>query len=73
MTQDFKTSEKSPDIESAISNLFGINRRQMIELGRCVSCNNKDLTTESFKDDVSLREYEISGLCQECQDKVFWE
>ena len=26
-----------------------------------------------FRDALSAREYEISGLCQECQDKVFVE
>lgn len=24
-----------------------------------------------FKDEISKREYEISGLCQKCQDGVF--
>lgn len=24
-----------------------------------------------FRDELSLREYSISGLCQECQDAVF--
>lgn len=28
---------------------------------------------EGFRDEVSAREYEISGLCQTCQDKVFEE
>ncbi len=36
----------------------------------CTSCG-KDIGF--FKDEVSLREHEISGLCQECQDKVFDE
>lgn len=25
----------------------------------------------NFRDECSRREYKISGLCQECQDKVF--
>jgi len=24
-----------------------------------------------FRDNLSLKEYRISGLCQECQDKIF--
>lgn len=31
----------------------------------CVRCKKPAL---SFKDEVSAREYEISGLCQKCQD-----
>lgn len=34
----------------------------------CVSCGKE---VEGFKDDLSMREYEISGFCQKCQDKVF--
>ena len=34
----------------------------------CVSCGEQ-LTP--FRDSVSRREWEISGMCQRCQDKVF--
>ena len=34
----------------------------------CVSCGNE---IEGFKNAISKKEYEISGLCQNCQDKVF--
>jgi len=29
--------------------------------------NNQD----EFRDELSIKEYETSGLCQNCQDKVF--
>ena len=28
---------------------------------------------KGFKDALSIKEFSISGLCQECQDKVFIE
>jgi len=28
---------------------------------------------KGFKDALSIKEFSISGLCQECQDKVFTE
>lgn len=34
----------------------------------CVACGAK---VDGLKDEVSQREFEISGLCQECQDSVF--
>lgn len=34
----------------------------------CPSCQKK-ITT--FTDDQSIKEFTISGLCQECQDKTF--
>ena len=38
---------------------------------RCPFCQKKVSNLDYFKDDISLREFEISGLCQDCQDKVF--
>lgn len=38
------------------------------EEGCCVSCKNK---VSEFKDELSLKEFAISGLCQTCQDAVF--
>jgi len=38
--------------------------------GKCVVCGG-DAST--FKDDISAKEYTISGLCQECQDEAFEE
>ena len=34
----------------------------------CVACGRPAM---KFKDDLSLREYEISAMCQKCQDDVF--
>lgn len=36
--------------------------------GRCVDCKKP---VEGFRNEISKREYRISGLCQECQDSVF--
>ncbi|SVE61140.1 uncharacterized protein METZ01_LOCUS513994, partial [marine metagenome] len=34
----------------------------------CIKCEDTDL---SFKDELSVKEYSISGLCQSCQDSIF--
>lgn len=39
--------------------------------GKCPICNKEIDVKKEFRDIVSVREYFISGLCQECQDKVF--
>jgi hypothetical protein len=48
------------------------NRSEAIYSDRCVDepygCAGP--ATE-FRDDLSRREYRISGLCQKCQDRVF--
>ena len=43
---------------------------ERFEQGRCTTCN-KPINSDSFKNELSKKEYTISGMCQECQDKVF--
>jgi hypothetical protein len=38
------------------------------EPGCCVICKNK---VTPFKNELSAKEYEISGMCQSCQDDIF--
>lgn len=39
-------------------------------MSKCPFCG-KEVSEDSFRDALSLREYQISGLCQECQDDFF--
>lgn len=41
-----------------------------VEEGLCPLCGNP-VNFEDFRDDLSRREFKISGLCQKCQDEVF--
>lgn len=45
---------------------------ERIERGQCPTCG-KDMDSQTFKDELSAREYSISGMCQQCQDKTFEE
>ena len=38
----------------------------------CAFCH-KPIKMEDFRDDLSRKEYGISGLCQKCQDDTFGE
>lgn len=38
--------------------------------GICPFCG-KEVNQEEFKDELSRKEFEISGLCQNCQDSFF--
>jgi len=40
------------------------------EQGQCPDCE-RDMKDAKFDDDISRREFKISGLCQVCQDNVF--
>ena len=58
---------KSPVIEAYLSTIIP-HRELYMSHQRCVSCG---CHADSFKDDISAKEYTISGLCQECQDIAF--
>jgi hypothetical protein len=63
---------KTPGIEKFFDEValksFGRSRTLAISGHCCVKCG-KDAT--KFKDEVSKREFKISGLCQHCQDDVW--
>ena len=39
--------------------------------GLCVFCKSDKTNREDFKDELSWKEYNISGMCQTCQDGFF--
>lgn len=43
---------------------------ERIKAKRCPFCNKEIVLTE-FRNDISRKEYKISGLCQGCQDEIF--
>lgn len=50
---------------------FGFkNELLLIKLGKCPFCKI-GINPEDFRDDLSRKEFSISGLCQKCQDEVF--
>ena len=65
-----KPSDKSKPITNFLESIFG--RTSAITADRCIpapiGCGGP--ATE-FRNEISRREYSISGLCQACQDKVF--
>jgi len=66
--------ERSKEIQSFLDNFakkaFGRSPTEAKEKGVCVTCGNK-IKMEDFKDQLSIKEYGISGLCQKCQDDAF--
>ena len=39
-----------------------------LQLGNCPLCGNKPTT---FRDQLSVKEFKVSGMCQDCQDQMF--
>lgn len=63
-------TKKSPEIEKLIDafNPSGRKRVDSIKQDVCAWCGGPAV---EFRDELSRREYRISGFCQKCQDKTF--
>jgi hypothetical protein len=66
---------KNQNLENMLNNLaqyagFKQDRQTAFATRTCVQCGNE---AREFADVISSREYNISGMCQVCQDKIFVE
>ena len=61
-------SKKSSQVEAAIKGLTGFDRVGAITSNTCVFCHEPAV---EFKDQISKKEYTVSGICQKCQDETF--
>jgi len=48
------------------------NEVDRVEHGFCPLCS-KPVDGQAFRNELSVREYKISGMCQPCQDIIFME
>lgn len=61
--------ERDPAIQNFIEAVFP-EETQNIKEGKCPFCA-EPINMDDFKDDLSRKEFEISGMCQKCQDDFF--
>ena len=60
---------KNPILEGLLTELnSGRNRRSYILNDICIKCEGD---ASRFTDEVSRKEFAISGWCQHCQDEIF--
>lgn len=64
----FITEERIKELATRPIVSIDLNFIDNIKKGLCTSCGTN---IESFKDEKSLKEYRISGMCQSCQNSVF--
>jgi len=58
-----------PDITKPAFIILPDSRKAVLE-DKCPTCRG-DIKEVDFRDELSKKEYSISGMCQKCQDKVF--
>ena len=61
-------SSKAPAMDLIISAIMGKSREIQLASQLCMTCDGK---ADSFRDELSVKEYSISGMCQVCQDQIF--
>jgi hypothetical protein len=62
-------SNKSPEMVNTLEQLFPETIAN-IRAGKCVNCE-KQVMFLGFRNLKSEKEFEISGICQPCQDEIF--
>jgi hypothetical protein len=60
-------NNKTPEMQNEIERMFP-GTKAAIEANKCPSCKKP---IGEFRDNLSKKEYLISGLCQECQDSIW--
>ena len=61
-----KTSEIEAYLNKISMEFFGRLRSN----SECVSCGGKNVEPKDFRNDLARREFEISKMCQSCQDSI---
>lgn len=60
---------EKPDLNKPGMDIFP-QTRQRVENDQCATCG-KEILESDFKDDLSKKEYTVSGMCQTCQDDIW--
>lgn len=67
---EHKATEKSKGIDDFLKGFThnGKSRQELLDDCECATCKNPNL---DFRNQISEKEYTISGMCQSCQDVIF--
>ena len=66
--KNMKTAGMENMLDDMTKELFGRGRKVAMDNQMCVICGDD---ANHFTDELSRKEYGISGMCQSCQDGVF--
>jgi len=66
-----ESTPKHPALDLFLGGLTRKSRTVTISKGECMTCDSTGNNSKSFSDDLSRKEYAISGMCQKCQDDIF--
>ena len=70
MENPFAATPKAQAIDTFLTSLTGRDRKECVDTLTCATCGG-DCLKHAFRDPLSWKEFQISGMCQKCQDSVF--
>lgn len=62
---------KDAGIERMLNSLLKASGGHGRDEGVCVTCGSDEVQPHHFRNALSRKEYQISKMCQKCQDTVF--
>lgn len=65
-----RSKELQDFVDDLSEKAFGKSQTEAMKKKECVFCH-AEIKPEDFRDELSRKEYAISGICQKCQDEVF--
>ena len=65
----YTLAAKAPEIDRLLTIMTGVERTEAIRGAACVICKGF-VDDDGFRNALSEREFEISGMCQGCQDDI---
>ena len=68
MSNEIQVNPAFENVLEEISKSFKTTRSEARKNKTCVMCSGP---ADNFKDNLSAKEYTISGMCQTCQDNMF--
>ena len=63
-----RSREMQKFVDGFARDLFGRSQSEAQAASICVMCGHE---VGNFRDELSAKEYKISGMCQNCQDEFF--
>lgn len=67
--------KRNPQLQALIDEvaLQNFGRNEKTHPDCCVTCGSEKIGAADFRDEVSVKEFAISRMCQKCQDETFGE
>jgi len=63
--------KRAPQLQALLDQFTKKNFGTVQTSEACVCCKSVKVQPQDFKNAISKKEFEISGMCQKCQDGVF--